>query len=251
MCLSAAIGAMWASAGLSRAQAPKPEECVPPASSSASSYTPRSLTIGTATQVPLDEIPAEQRDKVRKVVEHPTLCTHGTPEAFNCQPALYQWFLDHPDRAALVWRRLGAKCVEMTDRGNGRFGWTDKKGSDVHWDTVYRGPRMRVWHAEGQVRPGPLLPLVPVEAVVVLRFSESRDLDGKPVMRHQADLLVHTDSKTAALAARLLGASAPHMAEQYVAQLQMFFSALPWYLNQHPDRAASLLAGVLPPPSGN
>jgi hypothetical protein len=163
---------------------------------------------------------------------------------------MYHWFLDHPDRAALVWRRLGAKVVEMSDRGNGRFGWSDAHGSDVHWDTVYRTSSLRIWHAEGRVRPGPLLPLVSVQAVVVLRYSESRDSEGRPVVRHQAELVVHTDSKSAALAARVFGATGPHMVEQYVAQLEMFFSALPWYLDQHPDKVATLLAGIMPSAEG-
>jgi hypothetical protein len=42
--------------------------------------------------------------------------------------------------------------------------------------------------------------------------------------------------------ARLLGPSAPRLAEQYLGQLQLFFSALVWYLDQHPERAAGLLA---------
>ena len=225
-CLILAIGVLWGSTARVTAQSTKADEF----------GEPRASVFAAAAQVPLEQMTAGVREKVRTVLEHPTLCTHGPAEVFNCQPALYHWFLDHPDRAAVVWRRLGAKCVEMTDRGNGRFGWSDKLGSDVHWDTVYRGPRMRVWHAEGQVRPAPLLPLVLVQAVVVLRYAEGRDSDGKPLLRHQADLLVHTDSKTAALAARVLGASAPRMAEQYVAQVQTFFAALAWRLDRVPAK---------------
>ena len=42
--------------------------------------------------------------------------------------------------------------------------------------------------------------------------------------------------ETHALAARLLGPSMPRMAEQYLGQLEMFFSALVWYIDQHPER---------------
>jgi hypothetical protein len=89
-------------------------------------------------------------------------------EAFACEPAVYYWFLDHPDRAVTAWRRLGAKCLTITDRGGGRFGWADENGSDIVWETVYRTPELRIWYAEGKARPGPLMPLVPVRAVVLL-----------------------------------------------------------------------------------
>ena len=55
-------------------------------------------------------------------------------------------------------------------------------------------------------------------------------------------MILNTDSKVAALAARMLGVSAPRVAEQYVGQLQTFFGALAWYLSEHPDRVSELLA---------
>jgi hypothetical protein len=198
--------------------------------------------MATTAQVPLDEVAPAVRDKVRAILERPTLCTRGQPETFACEPRMYQWVLDHPDRAAVAWRRLGAKVVDITNRGNGMFSWSDNQGSELRWQTVYRGQNMRVWHAEGKVRPGALLPLVAVQAVLVLHHTDGRDADGQPILRHQAELILHTDSKALALATRVVGASAPRMAEQYVSQVEMFFSALAWYLDQHPDKASALLA---------
>jgi hypothetical protein len=100
---------------------------------------------------------------------------------------------------------------------------------------------MRIWFAEGNSKPARLVPTVPFRAVVVLHFGESHDSTGRPLLEHQADLYMQTDSRTAALMARMLGASAPRLAEQGVAQLEMFFSALVWYLERHPDRAETLL----------
>jgi hypothetical protein len=196
--------------------------------------------------VPLEQIASAVREHVRQTLERPTYSARGPAESFQCRPAMYHWFLEHPDRAVVAWRRLGARCVDIQDRGDGRFGWSDELGSDVHWDTVYRGPGMRVWYAEGRVRPGKLVPLLPLRAVVVLHYSEDRDTNNRAVMTHQAELFLHTDSKTAAVVARLVGASAPKLGAQYVAQLEMFYSALSWYIEQHPTQADALLSD--PPP---
>jgi hypothetical protein len=193
-------------------------------------------------EVPLEEVAPAVRERVRQVLDKPTLATQGPSEVFVCRPELYHWFLEHPDRASLAWRRLGAQCVEITDRGGGRFGWSDGQGSDVRWDTVYHGPRMRVWYAEGRVRPGPLLPFVPVRAVVVVNHTCEQANDECQEVRHRVDLYLLADGKGAALATRLLGASGPRMAEQYVAQMEMFFSGLSWYLHRHPEKADLLLA---------
>jgi hypothetical protein len=225
-------GVLWASLGTVQAQ---PVE------------TPDTVDrLRAAAQVPLDSLPATVREKVRQIVERPTVYSHGPLETFRCRPSLYYWFLDHPDRAVSAWRRLGAKCVSISDRGKGRFGWSDDQGSDLYWETVYRDLHMRIWHAEGQVRPAPLLPLVPVRAVVLLHHKEGQTRSGKPTMSHQVDLFLYTDSKTAALIARLMGPSAPRLAEKCAEQMEMFFSALVWYLEMYPELAEPLLQSKLP-----
>jgi hypothetical protein len=201
----------------------------------------------TSTRLPIDRMAPAVRDKVRDLADNPTLYSHGPSEVFPCDPAVYHWFLDHPDRAVAAWRKLGAQCVEITDRGDGRFGWSDGADSDVVWDTVYRSDDLRVWHARGQVKGGPLLPKVPFEALVVLKHASGKDEKGRTVVRHQADLILHTDNKSALLAARVLGPTGPKLAEQYVAQMEMFFSALPWYVHRHPERAEELMAAAPAP----
>jgi hypothetical protein len=193
--------------------------------------------------IPLEELSGRQQE-IRQLLQAPTVTARGPTEKFVCRPDQYHYFLDHPDQAVTVWRRLGAKCVSISDRGGGHFGWADELGSDVSWETVFRGPETRVWFAHGKVRAAPMLPMVPVDVLVVLHHSKSRSEAGNTVIEHHADLFLHTDSKTVALFARLMGTSTSRMAEQGLTQLQMFFSALSWYLDQHPQRAEALLADL-------
>jgi hypothetical protein len=198
--------------------------------------------------IPLEALPPKARETVLKIVTKPTLFTHGPAELFQGNLSLYNWFLDHPDQAVRAWRKLGARCMDIRDQGAGRFGWSDGQGTEIHWDTVLRGREIRVWLAEGSARVSPLLPAVPVRAVVVLRYVPDHE-HGLDLIHHQADLYMQTDSKTAALFARLLGASAPRLAEQCVAQLEMFFSALVWYFDRHPGRLEALFSDLAPLPS--
>lgn len=190
--------------------------------------------------VPLDELPPPLRDRVRTVLEHPTLSSRGPLEAFRCRPGLYYWLLDHPDLAMHLWRGLGAKCIDIHPIGEGSFAWKDAQHGEMHWQTIVHNAKQRVWYAEGRVKPGIMLPSVSVRAVVVLNHQEGSDSKGKAAVRHQMDLILHTDSRAVSLAARLFGASAPRLAEEYVGQLEMFFGALAWYLSEHPDKATAL-----------
>ena len=109
------------------------------------------------------------------------------------------------------------------------------------WQVVGRGERQRVWYAEGKICPAPLLPAVPVQAVVVLQHGELRHPSGQRLLHHQATIFFLSDNKTAALVTKLLGSSASHLAEQGLSQLELFFSGLVWYCEQYPERAEALL----------
>lgn len=115
----------------------------------AAAPTPKVDRAKVVALVPLQELPEVYRDKVRLCLEKPTLFTPGQAETFVCSPAMYYWFLDHPDRAVVAWQRLGATVMPISDRGAGKFGWSDELGSDVVWQTAYKDNAVRVWYAEG------------------------------------------------------------------------------------------------------
>jgi hypothetical protein len=191
--------------------------------------------------IPIQKVAGGQRETVRQILDKPTLSARSQPETFPGNPEVYRYLLDHPDRAVVSWRRLGAKCVSIQARGNQQFSWADENGSEVTWQTVLSQPELRVWFAEGKVKPGPMLPLVPVKVVVVLRYHEVLMPDGKPGLKHQTEMAIHTDSKTALLVTKMLGPSAQRMAEQGLGQFQFFFGGLSFYVARHPEQATALL----------
>lgn len=197
-----------------------------------------SQPIGFAVAV--EELTAHQQE-VRQVLQHPTVAARGPSETFPCQPAHYFHFLDHPDQAVRAWRKLGAKCVGINDRGGGEFGWSDELGSEVTWKTIYRDSGKRVWYAQGKVKPNAVLPMVPVKVVVVLHHTEKLADSDATAIEHHAEIFLHTDSRAAALLARMMGSSTSRLAEQGLGQLQLFFSALCYYLDQNPQRAAMVM----------
>jgi len=196
-----------------------------------------------AARIPVDQLRQDMREPVRRVLDQPTLYGRGPAEAFTGQADFYEWLLDHPDRGVEAWRRLGAKCQSISDGGNGSFVWTDGHGSELRWQTAYRSDSLRVWYADGKVRPALLMPAVPVHLVVLLRHGKRQESAARMMLFHQADVFLQTDSKTAVLMTRMLGASAPRIAEQCLSQLETFFSGLVWYVDHHPERAEKLLAG--------
>lgn len=191
-------------------------------------------------QVPYDTIPNEYRQRIAGIVNKPTITARAAPEEF--EQGIYPWLLEHPDRASLAWRRLGVPCCEIVDRGQGVFGWTDNDGTEVSWRTVAANDVMRIWYAEGQTKLGPLMPTIPVRAVVVLHSPRNKTRDGRVVVAHATDVYLQTDSKCTAMVMKVLGSATPQLADQGAGQLLLFFSGLTRYFNNHPEDTVTLLS---------
>jgi len=197
-----------------------------------------------ATPTLLEAVAPEYRSAVSDVVKSPTLSVKAVDDSFTTHARLYEWMLEHPDRVSQAWLRLNVQCVEITDLRDGRFRWADETGSELTWRNVGRFSDGVVWYATGKVKPGALLPLVPVKAVAVLQFPKSA-ADAKPGTVSLAPTLnvyTHTDSKTAAALLRMAGPAGPRMAEQGAEQLLLFFSGPARHLYKHPDQIETLLA---------
>lgn len=189
-----------------------------------------------------DIIVADYRDSVVKVVRQPTLSTRATAPDVVCTISMYQWLFDHPDRVALAWQRLKVPAVPIVDQGNGQFLWTDENGSEVTWRVVGAFKEGLVWYATGKVKPGIAAPGMPVKAVAVLTRHQKAAKDGVASFSTSVQVYIHSDSKAAALALRVLGPTAPKVAEQGAEQFLEFFNGIADYVQKNPTKAEALLA---------
>src|SRR5262245_17617443 len=189
-----------------------------------------------AVQLPLDTVAPAVRQQLSHVLDKPTLTAAGPAETFASPPELYRWLLERPDVTARLWRLLGANVHEVKDT-DGRFRWTDEQGSDVFWSIALKAPGLHVWYAEGKVKPALLVPMTSFKAVVYLKYTEGKDAEGGPAIRHQVHFVLRCDSRAVALAMRLLGKSAPRLTEQYLGHLQTFYGGMAEYLHRDEARA--------------
>jgi hypothetical protein len=197
-----------------------------------------------AQAIPLDGVPEQARSRVKLVLDSPTLSVRAGPETFLSAPDVYRWLLDNPVIAIKLWRQLGASVSGVEEPAPGRYVWKDGQGSEVHWHTVVRTGSMQAWYAEGKIKPSVLLPLSAFKAVCIIRYTLGKDAEGRPVIRHQSDFHVRCDGAAMALAARVLGGSAPRLGEHYLGQMQVFFGGMSSYLCQDTARARRMLVRI-------
>ncbi|MSR54564.1 MAG: hypothetical protein EXS09_14935 [Gemmataceae bacterium] len=201
----------------------------------------RKTTPSLPLPVPLSEMSAATRDTISPVMKDATIRAICPPEEFIAHADMYKWLLDHPDRTAAAWRKLGVEAIQIKPMKDGGFSWKDN-GSELVWQAVAQSATGRIWFAEGHVKPGFLLPTCPVKAVAVLNHSEKQRQDGDVSITHQIEIYLKTDSKAASLAAKILGDSATKMAEQGSEQLLMFFSGIAKYAHDKPEKLREVLS---------
>jgi hypothetical protein len=194
--------------------------------------------------VPPEQLPVEVRDKVRLILESPTLVSKAPAESFLAAVDVYQWLLANPKIAIQLWRQLGAKVSDISEPQPGRYVWRDGQGSEVSWWVVHSAPGVQVWYIEGKAKPKGFLVPAQFRALATLHYRVTPRDDGKSAIRHQVQFHLRCDGKAVALAAKLMGASAPRLAEQYLGQLQVFHGGMAWYLCQDKERARRMLTKI-------
>jgi hypothetical protein len=221
-----------------------PPAAIPGATPMTSTTMPATLPNSAGdSRINLSEVvPADYRDAVIKVVKQPTISTRATAPDVICTISMYEWLFDHPDRVSLAWQRLKVAAVPIADQGNGQFVWTDENGSEVTWRVVGTHKDGLVWYATGKVKPALAAPGMPVKAVAVLTRKQKAAKDGVAAFSTSVQVYIHSDSKAAALAVRVLGSSAPKVAEQGAEQFLEFFNGIADYVQKNPSKAEALLA---------
>jgi len=202
----------------------------------------------TAAAIPdlLGCVAPTYREGVARCLRQPTVSARARGEAVVCTKAVYEWLLDHPDRVALAWQRRQVPCLPIQARHDGSFGWTDECGSEVVWRTVGRFRDGRIWYARGSIKPSRLAPPIPVEGVVIFHHPILAEKDGVARFAPRVECYMHSDSRMAHLAVKILGPSVSDLADHAAAQLIEFFSAIAAYVQNHPEEAPQLLGPARP-----
>ena len=212
------------------------------AGSRLTSTNPLVSTANATPQTLIDFVESNFKADVLSVIQKPTLATKHTEESFGANPTVYKWLLDHPDRTALAWERIGVPCLPIKEKSTGVYQFRDDTSTEISWQSVGTIPDGRIWYAVGKVKPGALFPTVPVKAVAVVRHPATTQIDGKITLAPTVQLYFQTDSRAAAAVMRMAGPAAPRMAEEGAEQLLFFFSGMARYLEKHPDQMAALLS---------
>jgi hypothetical protein len=187
-----------------------------------------------AVAIPLNKLPKSHQQRVSDILNKPAIYCRRAPESFPCDPAIYNWLLEHPQHGVKAWQAVGAKCVAVERKADGEFRGADASGSEVRWFLLLAENNRRIWYVEGGSRPFLFAPQLTVKAVLVMSYEEIQGPNGTPGIRQQTELFGQFDGKAATLLAKLWGTSVDAAVGNALEQVETFFSGMAWYLTEHP-----------------
>ena len=152
--------------------------------------------------IPFDKLDAESRGKVNAVLEDVSLYRRLPTQVIRCDPALYQFTIEHPDVTVDMWHVLDISKVDLRRTGPGCFQMDDSEGVRAEIEYLHSGQDTHVIYSTGAYS-GPLFTRpVRGRCVMVLRSGFVRETNGEHYITSRLDTFIRVDHFGAELIAK-------------------------------------------------
>ena len=143
--------------------------------------------------IPRDKLTEAQIEKVRSVVNKPSVYRRMPTQVIRCDPDLYLFVMNHPEVMANIWQVMGIEDVVLQPQEDGRFLADDGAGTRGIGEFLHKSFDTHLVYAEGRYS-GPLFSK-PVEgsAVVLLKSAYNREPDGHYYISVRLDVFIRLD----------------------------------------------------------
>jgi hypothetical protein len=144
--------------------------------------------------IPRDKLTEAQIEKVRSVVNKPSVYRRMPTQVIRCDPDLYLFVMNHPEVMANIWQVMGIEDVVLQPQSDGRFLADDGAGTRGIGEFLYRSFDTHLVYAEG-CYSGPLFSK-PVEgtSIVLLKSAYNREPDGHYYITVRLDVFIRLDN---------------------------------------------------------
>ena len=153
--------------------------------------------------IPFDQLTAVKREKIRKVIERPSVYRRLPIQLTATDPKLFTFLVRYPEVVINMWQLMGATNIKFQRTGPYTFQMNDGAGTSSRVELVYGTPDLHVFYAEG-FYDGSLLPRrIQGKCVMVLTTGSSKQ-QGGTLLSSRLDVFVQADRLGVELLAKTL-----------------------------------------------
>ncbi|MFP6618664.1 MAG: hypothetical protein VB877_04900 [Pirellulaceae bacterium] len=153
--------------------------------------------------IPFDQLTAAKREKIRKVLDRPSVYRRLPIQLTATDPKLFTFLVRYPEVVINMWQLMGATKIKFQRTGPYTFQMDDGAGTSSRVELIYGTPQLHVFYAEG-FYDGSLLPRrVQGKCVMVLTTANSEQ-QGRPLLSSRLDVFLQADRLGVELLAKTL-----------------------------------------------
>lgn len=157
--------------------------------------------------IPLAAISPAYRDKVTRILEHPSLFRRLPTEIVDCQGPMFTFLSLNPEVLVGIWRQLGVSNVTLLRTGPKTFKLADGNGTTGNLVIVEEScddaaQNRIVMYATGAYDGKPFRRPVRAECVLLLRSGSVREENGREYVAARLDSFMKVDRASLELFAK-------------------------------------------------
>jgi hypothetical protein len=151
--------------------------------------------------MPLDQLAADDRAAVQKVLDDTTLYRKLPEQVVRCDAALFEMLINHPDVTASLWQELDVSRLSVERAGPDSFNGDDAHGTKGRLQFLHRSRESYLVYCEGAYEGSLLKRKVTGQCVVLMRVKYVQEDDGQYVTA-QLDTFMRMEQVGVELVAR-------------------------------------------------
>jgi hypothetical protein len=198
----------------------------------------------------LERLSSEGQQKAQSLLKNVGMYRHLPTISFECDPAIYDYFLTNPDVAVATWRAMDISQFQLQATGPNQYHADAGDGSVGEVELLLHTPTDTIIHCDGAFK-SPLLPK-PILARSLMRLQTSfvREVDGRITGTHTGDVYVEFPSQTVETVARVIAPVSHSIADRNFKQMTLFVHLMSQAMIKHPgwvEQIGNKLDGVSKP----
>ncbi len=201
------------------------------------------------SELPLSQLTLAEGKKVEGILESLSVFRELPAFAFEVDPEVHRFFLDHPDVAVSIWRAMKISKFQMTELGPDLFAIADDEGTTGRIEVLHRDPHQLLLVCEGTVQ-SPILPGgIKARSLLHLQWDFVKSPDGQTWSRNRLRMYVAFPSQAVETAAKLVSPLANLIIDRNLREVCLFVHLMSTAMAHQPgwvEHIARKMEGVPP-----
>lgn len=174
------------------------------------------------TELKLERLSGDAQQKSTALLKNLGMFRRLPTISFECDPAVYDYFLRNPDVAVATWRAMEISQFQLQETSPNHYHADAGDGSVGDVELYLHTPNDTVIYCDGAFK-SPLLPK-PIVAKSLMRLQTSfvQEQDGRIIGTHSGDVYVEFPSNAIEAAARVVAPVSHSIADRNFKQMTLF-----------------------------